>query len=47
MDSDKEEDKMAVLALNEQYIIDEQAARKIVSTSLLNYLKAMSSTIFI
>ena len=33
MESDKEEDEMAVLAMNEQFILDEQAARRIISTS--------------
>lgn len=32
MNDDKEEEKMAVLELTEQYILEEQAARKIIST---------------
>lgn len=32
MDDDKEEKKMAVLELAEQYALEEQAAKKIIST---------------
>ena len=32
MGDDKEEEKMAVLELTEQYVLEEQAAKKIIST---------------
>lgn len=40
MESDKEENEMVFLAMNEQYILDEQAARRIISTSPIKLPKS-------
>lgn len=40
MESDKEENEMVFLTMNEQYILDEQAARRIISTSPIKLPKS-------
>lgn len=40
MENDKEENEMAVSALTEQYILDEQAAKRIISASPIKLPKS-------